>query len=161
MPTKDDFYRAIQERRREIDAAKAVMVARPPQPPRLHEILVRKVCERPGVERYRFPAALRRLLEQQGDFDAEEMDGHRTVRRPDAFAIDFEGKTVTLFEVEVRHPVDDKKRRAYRYVALALYDIGWTLIMVRVTRHGEDRENLSQQMYDRLGWKVTQPRLSP
>ena len=151
------FYRRIQERKREIEAATARQASAAPRPVKRHEQVVRWVLEdHPEAERYGFRAAVRKLYRDFGDFDAEEMELAGPHQTPDAYIIDREGRAVVSFEVEDKHPLSDRSLKLYMRLALSLYDIGFRLVLVPVSRWGAMVEmDVTAKLYADRGWRVT------
>lgn len=100
----------------------------------LHGRLIAGIVQRyPAATSMRF---LKRIMAATGE-DAEEFCA--LTFRPDAFVIDHASQTVTMFEVEVTHPVHAEKLEAMSALWFDLDAIEWDLRLIAVDRHGFTR----------------------
>lgn len=131
-------YEAERLTRAEVVAANA---ARPKRPLTLHDTIIRGLVAR-GHQTHEFlPAIGEALLLHDGVTKQEyreALDGLRIL--PDAYTIDPETWTITVYEVEVSHPVDDDKLARYFNLFWVVDQWEWSIRLVLVDKRGNERD---------------------
>ena len=109
-------------------------------PSHMHEIAVEQILlDHPTALTRGFMKAINEIL-------APDTGAKRLVR-PDAYKIDWETNTVTVFEVEVNHPLNDNTMAAYCILFWWLDGEGWDLILETRDRYGHPRPALNMEGY--------------
>jgi hypothetical protein len=104
------------------------------EPSREHQRVVEKIVEMHGAEVFKFRRNVEDALDIKGELD------YWGPGNPDAYLIDHETETVTVWEVGVIRPPDPKKIKRYAHLFFHLDDVYWTLKLILVDQWFHETE---------------------